>query len=61
VVAAVGFKGRRLDIPSNINANVASIIQSCWAEYVILPNSIFIQKKYFLFLLAIFRILIMLF
>ncbi|XP_078157230.1 protein kinase superfamily protein isoform X1 [Carex rostrata] len=32
VVAAVGFKGRRLDIPSDVNASVASIIQSCWAD-----------------------------
>ncbi|KAJ1699653.1 hypothetical protein LUZ63_008165 [Rhynchospora breviuscula] len=32
VVAAVGFKGRRLDIPSDVNASVASLIQSCWAD-----------------------------
>ncbi|KAJ4764794.1 protein kinase family protein [Rhynchospora pubera] len=32
VVAAVGFKGRRLDIPSDVNPSVASLIQSCWAD-----------------------------
>lgn len=32
VVAAVGFKGRRLDIPSDVNFEVASIIVSCWAS-----------------------------
>ncbi|XP_077241223.1 protein kinase superfamily protein [Tasmannia lanceolata] len=30
VVAAVGFKCRRLDIPSNVNPRVASIIEACW-------------------------------
>ncbi|KAH0460347.1 hypothetical protein IEQ34_011010 [Dendrobium chrysotoxum] len=32
VVYAVGFKGRRLDIPSDMNPVVASIIESCWAS-----------------------------
>ncbi|KAJ3681573.1 hypothetical protein LUZ60_016062 [Juncus effusus] len=32
VVAAVGFKGRRLDIPPDVNPRVASIIESCWAN-----------------------------
>ncbi|PKA57203.1 Serine/threonine-protein kinase CTR1 [Apostasia shenzhenica] len=33
VVAAVGFKGRRLEIPSNTKPEVAAIIESCWARY----------------------------
>ncbi|KAJ3675076.1 hypothetical protein LUZ60_004118 [Juncus effusus] len=32
VVAAVGFKGRRLDIPTEVDPKVASLIQSCWAN-----------------------------
>ncbi|XVE68611.1 hypothetical protein DITRI_Ditri09bG0082200 [Diplodiscus trichospermus] len=32
VVAAVGFKGLRLEIPSNVNQVVASLIVQCWAE-----------------------------
>ncbi|KAK1300552.1 Serine/threonine-protein kinase CTR1 [Acorus calamus] len=32
VVAAVGFKGRRLDIPSDVNPQVAALIESCWAN-----------------------------
>ncbi|KAJ7976058.1 CTR1-like protein kinase [Quillaja saponaria] len=32
VVAAVGFKGKRLEIPSDLNPQVASIIEACWAN-----------------------------
>ncbi|WOL03471.1 serine/threonine-protein kinase CTR1 [Canna indica] len=32
VVAAVGFKGRRLEIPSDVNPKVAAIIESCWTS-----------------------------
>ncbi|KAL7133543.1 hypothetical protein ABFS83_12G147800 [Erythranthe nasuta] len=32
VVAAVGFKGKRLDIPKDMNPQVASIIIACWAN-----------------------------
>ncbi|OMO66795.1 hypothetical protein CCACVL1_20984, partial [Corchorus capsularis] len=32
VVAAVGFKGRRLEIPSNVNRLVASLIEICWVH-----------------------------
>ncbi|KAF0911546.1 hypothetical protein E2562_011176 [Oryza meyeriana var. granulata] len=32
VVAAVGFKGRRLDIPKDLNPQVAALIESCWAN-----------------------------
>ncbi|KAL6008637.1 copper transport protein ctr1 [Asimina triloba] len=32
VVAAVGFKSRRLEIPSDVNPQVADIIKSCWAN-----------------------------
>ncbi|XP_020584669.1 serine/threonine-protein kinase CTR1-like [Phalaenopsis equestris] len=32
VVAAVGFKSRRLDVPTDMNPVVASIIESCWAS-----------------------------
>ncbi|KAH9674828.1 serine/threonine-protein kinase CTR1 [Citrus sinensis] len=32
VVAAVGFKGKRLEIPRNVNPHVASIIEACWAN-----------------------------
>ncbi|KAK9196832.1 hypothetical protein WN943_004965 [Citrus x changshan-huyou] len=32
VVAAVGFKGKRLEIPRNVNPHVASIIEACWAK-----------------------------
>ncbi|KAI3860274.1 hypothetical protein MKX03_030955, partial [Papaver bracteatum] len=31
VVAAVGFKNRRLDIPNNVNPQVAELIEACWA------------------------------
>jgi hypothetical protein len=36
VVAAVGFKGRRLEIPEDMNPLVAALIESCWAKYVLL-------------------------
>ncbi|KAL3825805.1 hypothetical protein ACJIZ3_021834 [Penstemon smallii] len=32
VVAAVGFKGKRLEIPRDVNPHVAAIIESCWAK-----------------------------
>ncbi|NP_001234454.1 CTR1-like protein kinase [Solanum lycopersicum] len=32
VVAAVGFKGKRLDIPRDLTPQVASIIEACWAK-----------------------------
>ncbi|KAE8719046.1 Serine/threonine-protein kinase CTR1 [Hibiscus syriacus] len=32
VVAAVGFKGKRLDIPRDLNPQVAAIIEECWAN-----------------------------
>jgi len=32
VVAAVGFKGRRLEIPKDLNPLVAVLIESCWAN-----------------------------
>ncbi|KAK8643299.1 hypothetical protein V6N13_012602 [Hibiscus sabdariffa] len=32
VVAAVGFKGKRLEIPNNVNRVVASLIELCWAH-----------------------------
>ncbi|KAM7468294.1 hypothetical protein LguiB_015856 [Lonicera macranthoides] len=32
VVAAVGFKCKRLDIPRDLNPQVASIIEACWAN-----------------------------
>ncbi|THG18449.1 hypothetical protein TEA_001596 [Camellia sinensis var. sinensis] len=32
VVAAVGFKYKRLEIPSDLNPQVASIIEACWAK-----------------------------
>ncbi|KAG4148496.1 hypothetical protein ERO13_D05G289200v2 [Gossypium hirsutum] len=32
VVAAVGFKGERLEIPSHVNRVVASLIEQCWAR-----------------------------
>jgi serine/threonine-protein kinase CTR1 len=35
VVAAVGFKGRRLDIPKDLNPQVAALIESCWAKYAL--------------------------
>ncbi|XP_010543468.1 PREDICTED: serine/threonine-protein kinase CTR1-like isoform X2 [Tarenaya hassleriana] len=30
VVAAVGFKGKRLEIPRNLNPQVAAMIEACW-------------------------------
>lgn len=36
VVAAVGFKGRRLEIPKDLNPLVAALIESCWAKYAFL-------------------------
>lgn len=32
VVAAVGFKGRRLEIPKDLNPLVGALIESCWAN-----------------------------
>ncbi|KAL8526273.1 hypothetical protein ACS0TY_015481 [Phlomoides rotata] len=32
VVAAVGFKRRRLEIPRDVNPQVAAIIEACWAK-----------------------------
>jgi hypothetical protein len=32
---AVGFKGRHLDIPKDLNPVVAQLIESCWAKYVV--------------------------
>ncbi|XP_070051133.1 serine/threonine-protein kinase CTR1-like isoform X1 [Nicotiana tomentosiformis] len=32
VVAAVGFRGKRLDIPSDLNPQVATIIEACWTN-----------------------------
>ncbi|EOY08117.1 Serine-threonine/tyrosine-protein kinase [Theobroma cacao] len=32
VVAAVGFKGKRLDIPHDLNPQLAAIIEDCWAN-----------------------------
>ncbi|XP_058204079.1 serine/threonine-protein kinase CTR1 [Rhododendron vialii] len=32
VVAAVGFKGKRLDIPRSLNPQVAALIEACWAN-----------------------------
>ncbi|KAG4152149.1 hypothetical protein ERO13_D04G104400v2 [Gossypium hirsutum] len=32
VVAAVGFRGKRLDIPRDLNPQVAAIIEDCWAN-----------------------------
>ncbi|KAF2289763.1 hypothetical protein GH714_038523 [Hevea brasiliensis] len=32
VVAAVGFKGKRLEIPRDLNPQVATIIEACWAN-----------------------------
>ncbi|KAH8505787.1 hypothetical protein Peur_044891 [Populus x canadensis] len=32
VVAAVGFKGKRLEIPRDLNPHVAALIEACWAN-----------------------------
>ncbi|GKV37559.1 hypothetical protein SLEP1_g45579 [Rubroshorea leprosula] len=32
VVAAVGFKGKRLEIPCDLNPLVAALIEACWAD-----------------------------
>ncbi|KAL3532046.1 hypothetical protein ACH5RR_005567 [Cinchona calisaya] len=32
VVAAVGFKGKRLEIPRDLNPQIAAIIEACWAN-----------------------------
>ncbi|CAH2052632.1 unnamed protein product, partial [Thlaspi arvense] len=34
VVVAVGFKSKRLEIPRNLNPQVAAIIEGCWTKYV---------------------------
>jgi len=31
-VAAVGFKGKRLEIPRDLNPHVAALIEACWAK-----------------------------
>jgi len=31
-VAAVGFKAKRLEIPRDLNPQLASIIEACWAK-----------------------------
>ncbi|GER45391.1 CTR1-like protein kinase [Striga asiatica] len=33
VVAAVGFKGKRLEIPREVNPQLAALIEACWAKY----------------------------
>ncbi|KAL3536156.1 hypothetical protein ACH5RR_004617 [Cinchona calisaya] len=32
VVAAVGFKGKRLEIPCDVNPHIIAIIEACWAN-----------------------------
>ncbi|KAJ1419498.1 Serine-threonine/tyrosine-protein kinase, catalytic domain [Sesbania bispinosa] len=32
VVAAVGFKGKRLEIPRDVNPHIAALIEACWAN-----------------------------
>ncbi|KAL8039661.1 hypothetical protein ABFX02_10G050500 [Erythranthe guttata] len=32
VVAAVGFKGKRLEIPRDVNPQVAELIEACWTD-----------------------------
>lgn len=34
VIAAVGFNRKRLDIPSDLNPQVATVIEACWAKCV---------------------------
>ena len=34
VVAAVGFKRMRLEIPRDVNPQVAAIIEACWEKWV---------------------------
>lgn len=34
VVGAVGFQGRRLEIPASVDPIVAEIISECWNQYV---------------------------
>ncbi|OEL14922.1 Serine/threonine-protein kinase CTR1 [Dichanthelium oligosanthes] len=44
VVAAVGFKGRRLEIPSSVDPKVAAVIESCWVRYLrTLETTLFCQ------------------
>ena len=52
MVAAVGFKGRRLEIPSDVNPQVAAIIESCWAKYV--DSAIPWQLIFLYFILLLF-------
>ena len=52
-MAAVGFKGKRLEIPRDVNPEVAAIIEACWAKWV------FIQLKYISSELGMFRVYIM--
>lgn len=32
VVAAVGFKAKRLEIPRDLDPRIGSLIESCWAK-----------------------------
>lgn len=41
MVAAVGFKGRTLEIPKDLNPQVAALIESCSAKYLLLFSSYF--------------------
>ncbi|PSS33733.1 Serine/threonine-protein kinase [Actinidia chinensis var. chinensis] len=46
VVVAVGFKGKRLEIPSKVNPQVASLIEACWTnEPWKRPSFSFIMKS----------------
>jgi hypothetical protein len=45
VVAAVGFKGRRLEIPSSIDPKVAALIDSCWVRYLVTYLLLFIFSE----------------
>ena len=45
MVAAVGFKGRRLEIPSSIDPKVADLIESCWVRYLVTYLLLFISSE----------------
>ena len=45
MVAAVGFKGRRLEIPSSIDPKVAALIESCWVRYLVTYLLLFISSE----------------
>ncbi|KAL3628365.1 copper transport protein ctr1 [Castilleja foliolosa] len=47
VVAAVGFKGKRLEIPRDVNPQLAAIIETCWINGILEKTLLFQYHGFF--------------